>query len=144
MLYDQPRPQFVCFHCRRYYNQMWADAQLELRRLLAEELPDDPLPTEEDRVVFVQRAATLYVRYIQIFRQLEQVYDQVVHPQKRRVIRRTLDAVMGRVLELKNEIVEKDFSEYHYVDDILYGLKLTPVSLNFESLTLLIYCVHQG
>lgn len=35
---------------------------------------------------------------------------------------------MGRVLELKNEMVEKEFSEYHYMDDVLHDLKLTPVS----------------
>lgn len=73
----------------------------------------------------------LYVRYLQIFRQLDKVYDQVVHPQKRRVIRTILDGVMGRILELKNEMVEKEFSDYHYMDDVLHDLKLTPVSFLF-------------
>ncbi len=66
---------------------------------------------------------------MQIFRQLEEAYDQSVHPQKRRVIRQVLDSVIGRVLELKNEMVEKEFSEYHYMDDIIQDLKLTPVSV---------------
>ncbi|XP_042372405.1 dynein regulatory complex protein 11 [Plectropomus leopardus] len=114
---------------QRTYNQLWADAQLELSRLLTEELPAEPPRPEKDRVVFFQRLAMLYVRYIQIFRQLEQVYDQLVHPQKRRVIRAILDGVMGRVLELKNEMVEKEFSEYHYMDDVLHDLKLTPADL---------------
>lgn len=99
-----------------------------MSRLLTEELPAEPPRPEKDRVVFFQHLAMLYVRYIQIFRQLEMVYDQVVHPQKRRVIRAILDGVMGRVLELKNEMVEKEFSEYHYMDDLLHDLKLTPVS----------------
>lgn len=76
----------------------------------------------------------LYVRYIQVFRQLEKVYDQIVHPQKRLVIRIVLDGVMGRVLELKNEMVEKEFSEYHYMDDVLHDLKMTPVSVLFLSI----------
>ncbi|XP_020494654.2 dynein regulatory complex protein 11 isoform X1 [Labrus bergylta] len=114
---------------QRTYNQLWADAQLELSRLLTEELPAEPLRPEKDRVVFFQRLAMLYVRYIQIFRQLETVYDQVVHPQKRRVIRAIVDGVMGRVLELKNEMVEKEFSEYHYMDDVLHDLKLLPTDL---------------
>ncbi|XP_029004658.1 dynein regulatory complex protein 11 isoform X2 [Betta splendens] len=71
----------------------------------------------------------LYVRYLQVFRQLDKVYDQVVHPQKRRAIRTILDGVIGRLLELKNEMVEKEFSEYHYMDDVLSDLKLTPVDL---------------
>ncbi|KAM7011970.1 LOW QUALITY PROTEIN: dynein regulatory complex protein 11 [Tautogolabrus adspersus] len=111
------------------YNQLWADAQLELSRLLTEELPADPPRPEKDRVVFFQRLAMLYVRYIQIFRQLEKVYDQVVNPQKRRAIRAIVDGVMGRVLELKNEMVEKEFSEYHYMDDVLHDLKLLPADL---------------
>ncbi|XP_073765644.1 uncharacterized protein isoform X3 [Danio rerio] len=36
---------------------------------------------------------------------------------------------MGRVLELKNEMVEKEFSEYHYMDDVIQDLKLTPEDL---------------
>ncbi|XP_039985617.1 dynein regulatory complex protein 11 isoform X1 [Xiphias gladius] len=114
---------------QRIYNELWADAQLELSRLLNEELPAEPPRPEKDRVVFFQRLAMLYVRYIQIFRQLEKVYDQVVHPQKRRVIRLVLDGVIGRVLELKNEMVEKEFSEYHYMDDVLHDLKLRPADL---------------
>lgn len=100
--------------------------------MLPQELPEEPLRPERDRVVFFQRIATFYVRYVQIFRHLEETYDQSVHPQKRRVIRQVLDSVMGRVLELKNEMVEKEFSEYHYMDDVIQDLKLTPVSLNSE------------
>lgn len=107
---------------------MWADAHLEVSRLLREEMPDKPLEPEADRVVFFQRVAVLYMRYLKLFRQLEKVYDQVVHPQKRRAIRPVLDGVMGRVLELKYDMVETEFSEYHYLDDILHDMKLTPVS----------------
>lgn len=107
---------------------MWADAHLELDRLLKEELlvPAEP---ETDRVVFFQRVAVLYMRYLKLFRQLEKVYDQVIHPQKRRAIRLTLDGVMGRVLELKYDMVETEFSEYHYLDDVLHDMKLMPVSV---------------
>lgn len=52
-----------------------------------------------------------------------------MHPQKRRVLRHLLDGIMGRILELKNEMVQLEFSEYHYFDDVLSDLKLTPVSL---------------
>ncbi|TNN89362.1 IQ and AAA domain-containing protein 1-like [Liparis tanakae] len=92
-------------------------------------MPAEPRRPEKDRVVFFQRLAMLFVRYIQVFRQLEKVYDQVVHPQKRTVIRAILEGVIGRVLELKNEMVEKEFSEYHYMDDVLHDLKLTPTDL---------------
>ncbi|KAL6459341.1 hypothetical protein MHYP_G00328130 [Metynnis hypsauchen] len=111
------------------YNKLWGEAHEELSSLLTQELPAEPLRPERDRVVFFQRLATLYVRYVQIFRQLEEAYDQVVQPQKRRLIREVLDGAMGRVLELKNEMVEKEFSEYHYMDDVIQDLKLTPEDL---------------
>lgn len=119
----------IVYTIYRTYNKLWAYSQLELSRLLTEELPPDSPSPQKDRVVFFQRLAMLYVRYLQVFRQLDKVYDQVVHPQKRRVIRVILDGVMGRALELKNEMVEKEFSEYHYMDDVLHDLKLNPVSL---------------
>ena len=34
---------------------------------------------------------------------------------------------MGRILELKNEMVQLESLEYHYFDDILVDMKLTPV-----------------
>ena len=52
---------------------------------------------------------------------------QVVQPQKRRTIRHLLDGVIGRVLELKNEMVSLEMLEFHYFDDILADMKLTPV-----------------
>lgn len=116
------------------YNKLWSEAHEELSCLLDQELPEEPLRPERDRVVFFQRIATLYVCYAQIFRKLDEAYDQSVHPQKRRAIRQVLEGVMGRVLELKNEMVEKEFSEYHYMDDIIQDLKLTPVSLTRVSL----------
>lgn len=34
---------------------------------------------------------------------------------------------MGRILELKSEMVNLEYSEFHYMDDVLSDLKLTPV-----------------
>lgn len=86
----------------------------------------------------------MYIKYIQIFRKLEECYDQVVHPQKRRPIRHILDGTMGRyklrrtdtaftnhllfrMLELKHEMLGLELLEFHYFDDLLADLKLTPV-----------------
>ncbi|KAL4635364.1 IQ and AAA domain-containing protein 1 [Arapaima gigas] len=112
------------------FHKQWADAQKELDyNLLPDEASAQSLRPERDRVVFVQRLATLFVGYVQVFRQLEETYDQVVHPQKRRLIRDVLDGVMGRILELKSEMVEKELSEYHYMDDVIQDLNLTPVDM---------------
>ncbi|MCI4380514.1 hypothetical protein PGIGA_G00240810 [Pangasianodon gigas] len=111
------------------YNKLWTEAHEELGDLLSQELPPEPLRPERDRMVFFQRLATLYVRYVRIFRELEEAYDQIIQPQKRRLIRDVLDGVIGRVLELKNEMVEKEYSEYHYMDDVIQDLKLMPEDL---------------
>lgn len=94
--------------------------------LLQQEMPAEPPKPERDRLAAFQLLATMYIKYIQIFRKLEQSYDQIVHPQKRRVLRHVLDGTMGRILELKHEMVNLEFSEYHYFDDVLSDLKLTP------------------
>ncbi|EDL03111.1 RIKEN cDNA 4931409K22, isoform CRA_a [Mus musculus] len=53
----------------------------------------------------------------------------MVQPQKRRLLRRLLDGVAGRVLELKDELVRVDLCETHCLDRVLQDLKLTPVDL---------------
>jgi len=108
------------------FNKQWADAQAGIDDLLEVELPKEPAKPERDRIVAFQFLAVMYVKYIQIFRKLEECYDQVVHPQKRRILRHVLDGTMGRILELKNEMVLLEYSEYHYLDDVLSDLKLTP------------------
>lgn len=48
--------------------------------------------------------AILYIRYISLFRELQDCVDQVVHPQKRRDIRIALDAVMARLRLVKKSL----------------------------------------
>lgn len=98
-----------------------------LQDLLLQELPAHPVKPERNRAVFGHMVATRFLRYMQVARRVEACYDQMVQPQKRLVLRRLLDAVLGRILELKQELVELDLSEYHYMDHVLQELKLTPV-----------------
>ena len=57
------------------------------------------MPRDKDSAF--QHLAVLYIRYIGIFRKLEESYDQIIHPQKRRLLRRVLEAVMGRLIQVK-------------------------------------------
>lgn len=68
----------------------------------------------------------MYIKYVQIFKKLAVTYDQMAHPQKRRVVKLMLDGVTGRLLELKHALVELDNSDYQYFDALLADLKLTP------------------
>ena len=64
---------------------------MALDDLIQVENPPEPPKPEKDRLAAFQLLATMYIKYIQIFRRLEGCYDQVVHPQKRRVLRHVLD-----------------------------------------------------
>eukprot|EP01006_Ploeotia_vitrea_P042685 TRINITY_DN66651_c5_g1_i1.p1 TRINITY_DN66651_c5_g1~~TRINITY_DN66651_c5_g1_i1.p1 ORF type:complete len:928 (-),score=183.27 TRINITY_DN66651_c5_g1_i1:1437-4001(-) len=67
----------------------------------------------------------MYIRYLQIMRRLEECYDQLLQPQKRADVRILLDSCIGRMLELKHQIVNH-CGEYVNFDDVLVDLKLTP------------------
>lgn len=82
----------------------------------------------KDKLAAFQLLATMYVKYVQSFRKLEECYDQITQAQKRRLLRHVLDSVIGRVIELKHEMIKLEFSEYHFYDDVLQDLKLTPVN----------------
>ncbi|XP_078260309.1 dynein regulatory complex protein 11 isoform X5 [Rhinoraja longicauda] len=113
----------------RTYNKMWADSHEVLHHLLKEELSAHETKPLADRMMIFQMLTAFYIKYVKIFRNMEDLYEQVVHPQKRRIIHHVLEGVMGRILELKNEMVKLEFSEFHYYDDILQDLKLTPEAL---------------
>ncbi|CAH8502324.1 unnamed protein product [Schistosoma turkestanicum] len=108
------------------YNKVWRDTQEKLSDILACEPDPETQAPVKDRGKAFQLLATFYIKYIQIFRNLERCYDQILHPQKRRLLRTLLDSVIGRFLEIKQEMVKLELSEYHYFDDVLMDLKLTP------------------
>ncbi|XP_060088415.1 dynein regulatory complex protein 11 [Heteronotia binoei] len=112
------------------YNKIWAEAQRSLNGLLQKEIEEKSQKPTKDRLLAFQMLGTFYIKYVQIFHNLEAAYDQIVHPQKRLIIRQVLDGVMGRILELKNEMVDLEYSEFHYFDDILQDLKLPPDSID--------------
>jgi len=94
-----------------------------------------------------QHFACLYIKYLQIFRKLEECYHGMVHPQKRIDVKRILKLVMTHTLEQKLLLVKwnppnpdlcpapgkpPQFPfpwEYVNLDDILVDLKLPPETL---------------
>ncbi|XP_054846965.1 IQ and AAA domain-containing protein 1-like [Eublepharis macularius] len=108
---------------------MWLEARLALEELLAQELPAEARRPERNAALFFHGLATLFLRYVQIARRLEACHDQGVQPQKRPVLRRLLDGVLGRLLELKEELVQLQLSEYHYMDHVLQELHLSPADM---------------
>ncbi|NWU85773.1 DRC11 protein, partial [Onychorhynchus coronatus] len=103
------------------YCKMWADAQKDLDILLQKEREEFLQPETNLRKVS-KMLATSYIQYMEIFRKLAAAYDHLIHQQKREAIRPVLDGVMGRILEIKKEMVNLDNSECQYLDDILMEL----------------------
>ncbi|XP_072753682.1 IQ and AAA domain-containing protein 1-like isoform X3 [Anoplolepis gracilipes] len=108
------------------YDELWREAQT----LLAETIQADTVlqgaKPQKDRKKAHDVVAALYVRYILICNKLEQCYDQVIQPQKRLLLERALNAGLGRMLELKHDLVNIDLSEYSYYDDVLLECGVTP------------------
>ncbi|ELK27537.1 Putative IQ and AAA domain-containing protein 1-like protein [Myotis davidii] len=102
---------------------------MTLQELLDQEQPMlQPVPTREWQS-FQYRLSSLYLYYLGLLRGFDILYDQMVQPQKRRLLRRLLDSVAGRVLELKDEMVRVDMCEWHCLDHVLRDLGLTPADL---------------
>lgn len=132
---------------------MWRDAMADLNEQLhvegIEEESEDAEVNKGVREVTIfqafQHFACLYIKYLQIFRKLETCYDNMIHPQKRLHVKRVLELVIRRVVELKHDLVtwnppnsyvripkgqEEAFPwEYVHLDDILVDLKLSPETL---------------
>ena len=51
---------------------------------------------------------------------------------KLKTLKKLIDNHNFRILELKNEMVNLEFSEYHFFDDVLSDMKLTPVSADIS------------
>ncbi|XP_058695882.1 dynein regulatory complex protein 11 [Poecile atricapillus] len=107
------------------YIKMWADTQRELDTMLQRER-EEFLEPEEDREKAMKMLATAYIQYLEIFRKLEAAHDHLIHQQKRAAVRQVLDGVIGRILEIKKEMVALENSECHCLDGILMDLKRVP------------------
>ncbi|XP_036036159.1 IQ and AAA domain-containing protein 1-like [Onychomys torridus] len=111
------------------YQRLWEASHVTLEEVLEKE-PSllEPVPSQE-RQNFQYRLSVHYLYYLGLLRRFDMAYDQMVQPQKRRLLRRLLDGVAGRVLELKDELVRVDLCETHCLDRVLQDLKLTPADL---------------
>lgn len=58
-------------------------------------------PPQASIVEAFQHFACLYIKYVQIFKRLEECYDGMVHPQKRSDVKRVLQYTIRRIIELK-------------------------------------------
>lgn len=114
------------------YDYIWKEAQILLDEVLQLDTNTQSAKPPKDRKKAHNVTSELYVRYIVVFNKLELCYDQLVQPQKRVLVKKSLDLTMGRILELKHELVEIDLSEHNYFDDILIKCKVTSQEVEIQ------------
>lgn len=114
------------------YDEIWRAAQRSLEEIVAADSNLQGSTPQRDRRRIHQSIAELYVRYIAVANKLETCYDQILQPQKRMLIKKMLDSTIGRVIELKHELVEVDLSEHSYYDDILLKYAFTPQEIELR------------
>merc|ERR1719401_2015121 len=103
--------------------------QIEYLPTEAEELGNSPEPPG------FQHFALLYIKYLQIYRKLEDCHDQMVHPQKRRSIKKVLRSVIVRILELKADLIARNprtKNRFVALDEVLTDLKLNPETVEWR------------
>uniref|UniRef100_A0A182N2Z1 Transcription termination factor 2 n=1 Tax=Anopheles dirus TaxID=7168 RepID=A0A182N2Z1_9DIPT len=101
----------------------------DLEKLAVNDFEYQAIEAQHDRSEIQGQVFELYLRYLVISNRLEEIYDQIVQPQKRILIRKLLDNCLGRMLELKHDLVIIDMTEFSYNDTIVEKLSLTPLSM---------------
>lgn len=72
---------------------------------------------EAERTQLQTHLSELRVRYTVLVRRLDVVYDQLLQPQKRLIVKRLLEACLGRLIEIKHDLVELHLSDFTFDDD---------------------------
>eukprot|EP00434_Breviolum_minutum_P029335 symbB.v1.2.025948.t1/scaffold2552.1/size76460/1 len=88
------------------YQNKWVECMQELmEQVQIEYLPVDAKENGQHFEPGFQHFALLYIKYLQIYRKLEECHDQMVHPQKRGSIKKVLKSTIIRILELKEQLI---------------------------------------
>lgn len=100
---------------------------------------------ERQDAEWFQFYAHLYVKYIQCYKFLEDAYDQLIHPQKRTLLKEMLESTMLRLVEVKavkygliqnlikyNTLTNVIRSEYINLDEVLLEMRVRPAEIQMR------------
>ncbi|KAI5642820.1 ATPase family associated with various cellular activities (AAA) domain-containing protein [Phthorimaea operculella] len=111
-------------------NKTYNDLLCETSELLGEATQADEAlfsAGQAERTALQPLLSDIRVRYTVLLARLDAVYDQLLQPQKRLIVKRLLEAVLGRLIEIKHDLVEVHLSDYTFDDDeALTKLQVTP------------------
>lgn len=66
--------------------------------------------------------------YKAVANNLESIHNFILQPQKQILVRNLLQNLMGRILEIRNELSEFKCCDFVWPGDVLSALDLSPVS----------------
>lgn len=103
----------------------WARTQIQLAKLISTEVTG-PKGFESRRLAndYIRR---LFIDYNEIFVKLDDFYTICLHPQKRTIVRLLLTGLVGRLIELKDELIKFDSCELTFFEDLALEQKKTLV-----------------
>lgn len=127
----------------KYYDKLLSKVMTDLLDLnQIEYAPFDQVSGDRKKLVAVKKDSEwlsfyskLYVQYISSFKNLESVYDQITHIQKREVIKTMLDSTMTRLLEIRKDLIMYNTktkalnSDFINMDELLFEGKILPDAL---------------
>lgn len=118
------------------YQNKWTECMQELmEQVQIELLPSEGAENGQHFDPSFQPFALLYIKYLQIYKKLEDCHDQMVHPQKRRSIKKVLKSTIIRILELKTQLIyfnPRPRSDFVALDEVLTDLKLNPDTVEWR------------
>jgi len=128
----------------QYYNDQWTKAMEDLGQLWnfeqkgppATEQPEDSegkgYPVNQDELFDYH--AELYIKYLSVFRLLQECYDQIIDPQKGESIKKTLNNVIHKLLIHKEKIIhispDVGITNFPNLDEYLTKFNIPQKDLN--------------
>lgn len=101
-------------------NKTYNDLLIETSELIGEATQTDDALFEagtSESSTLLPLLLELRVRYTILLRRLDLVYDQLLQPQKRLIVKRLLEACLGRLIEIKHDLVEMRLCDHTFDDD---------------------------
>ncbi|XP_059470997.1 dynein regulatory complex protein 11 isoform X2 [Neocloeon triangulifer] len=110
----------------QYYQKVWAEAVNVLNTASSLDAILQSAKPERDKKLSHTIVSGLYAKYALVLKKLDACFDQTVQPQKRIMIRKLLDATIGRLIEVKHEMVNLDLSEFSNMGGAIAELQVLP------------------
>ena len=109
-----------------------SSTQIKLSRIIASEV-SAPRGFDNKRQAY-NYVRHLFIKYNDLLKKLDEVYVTLLHPQKRLILKILLDGLVGRLIELKQEMIKFDGCEYTYFEDIALDHNKTLVEILREKI----------